>query len=431
FDLKLVCLTQAVGRQSHCTATDAACICNSPSIQADAQGCMMERCTPRELLTTLNISSRTCHLPVRDRSKEYMVISIVLCVISTIIAVMRVVFVAMTSTIKFDDICVILTSAIIVSVTVFNNVRLEESGLGKDIWMLGADDLTAFGRWFYIMQILYFSAIALLKLAILTFFLRIFQYTPIKIPIIMTIIFSALFGIIFVVIAIFLCSPISYFWTKWDEEHEGSCMNINAFAWANGAISISLDIWMLVLPLLQISSMNLKWQKKLGVALMFGVGTFVTIVSILRLVYLVTNASTQNPSWEQFDAAKWSTIEINVGVICVCMPTMRLILVQFFPRLTDWMRSMTGRAKKGDRHRSRTKVAGKPAAPGESILETMVEDGTESTGNSQNMMTGTTCTGGLGSRWRDDEPGLPMRDLGEMSDVGGTNTTDSPKDESG
>jgi hypothetical protein len=189
------------------------------------------------------------------------------------VAVSRIVFVTMTSTIKWDDICIMLTTAIIISVAIYNNVRLQENGLGKDIWILGADDLTAFGRWFYIMQILYFSAIALLKLAILIFFLRIFQYTPIKIPIILTIIFSALYGIAFVITAVFICTPISYYWTKWDEEHDGSCVNINVFAWVNGAISIALDIWMLILPLLQISSMNLKWQKKLGVALMFGVGT--------------------------------------------------------------------------------------------------------------------------------------------------------------
>ena len=29
----------------------------------------------------------------------------------------------------------------------------------------------------------------------------------------------------------------------------------------------------------------------------------------------------------------WSTIEINVGIICACMPTLRLLLVRLFPVL--------------------------------------------------------------------------------------------------
>jgi rhodopsin domain-containing protein len=123
----------------------------------------------------------------------------------------------------------------------------------------------------------------------------------------------------------------------------------------------------------------------------------VTIVSILRLVYLITYASSHNPTWEQFDAAKWSTIETNVGVICACMPTMRLILVRSFPRLTDSVRSMTGRAKKGERYRSRTRVVRNPIiTPGDSILDTMVQGRSDCMSSEHNIMTGTTCIEGEG-----------------------------------
>ena len=33
------------------------------------------------------------------------------------------------------------------------------------------------------------------------------------------------------------------------------------------------------------------------------------------------------------DVSIWSTIEINIGIICACMPTLRLILVRLFPFL--------------------------------------------------------------------------------------------------
>lgn len=44
-------------------------------------------------------------------------------------------------------------------------------------------------------------------------------------------------------------------------------------AFANAGISIALDAWMLALALSQIIPINLHWKKKVGVALMFGVGT--------------------------------------------------------------------------------------------------------------------------------------------------------------
>jgi hypothetical protein len=56
-------------------------------------------------------------------------------------------------------------------------------------------------------------------------------------------------------------------------------------------------------------------------------------VSCLRLKTLVVFASTLNPTWDQYDVAKWSTIEINVGIICACMPSLRVVLGRILPRL--------------------------------------------------------------------------------------------------
>jgi hypothetical protein len=59
----------------------------------------------------------------------------------------------------------------------------------------------------------------------------------------------------------------------------------------------------------------------------------VTIVSILRLQSLVSFAKSANPTWDNYAVAAWSTVEINVGLFCACMPSMRLLLMRFFPKL--------------------------------------------------------------------------------------------------
>lgn len=40
-----------------------------------------------------------------------------------------------------------------------------------------------------------------------------------------------------------------------------------------------------------------------------------------------------NPTWDFYDVGIWSTVEINVGIICTCMPSLRLLLVRLFPGL--------------------------------------------------------------------------------------------------
>jgi hypothetical protein len=61
----------------------------------------------------------------------------------------------------------------------------------------------------------------------------------------------------------------------------------------------------------------------------------VTIISIFRLHSLIENGwSSPNQTWVKFDVALWSTIEVNVGIICACMPSVRSLLVRIFPRMS-------------------------------------------------------------------------------------------------
>ena len=82
----------------------------------------------------------------------------------------------------------------------------------------------------------------------------------------------ALWGFSFVIVAIFVCKPISYLWTQWDGLHEGQCLNDAAYVWTNAATNIALDIWVLAIPLWELRKLQLHWKKKIGVALMFSIG---------------------------------------------------------------------------------------------------------------------------------------------------------------
>ncbi|KAF5700543.1 integral membrane protein PTH11 [Fusarium mundagurra] len=108
---------------------------------------------------------------------------------------------------------------------------------------------------------------------------------------------------------------------------------INGLAWAIATVGIILDFWMLGIPISQLLHLQMKWKRKLAVASMFGVGTFVTVVSILRLRYLVAFGNSSNPTWDSYDTCYWSVIELNVGIWCACMPNLRVLMLKTFPRL--------------------------------------------------------------------------------------------------
>jgi hypothetical protein len=92
-------------------------------------------------------------------------------------------------------------------------------------------------------------------------------------------------------------------------------VDINAITNTHAALSIILDVWILGIPLFQLRGLQMHWKRKIGVGLMFCVGTFVTVVSILRLRALITFSVSSDASWEFYDVSVWSTIEICVGIM--------------------------------------------------------------------------------------------------------------------
>lgn len=95
---------------------------------------------------------------------------------------------------------------------------------------------------------------------------------------------------------------------------------------------------------------------RLPVAIMFCTGTFVTVISVVRLQSLIEFGDTDNPTWNNLKVSLWSTIEINVGIITCCMPTLRLMMLRIFPRMSTTYRSTEAYyAKNGLSQQSRGK----------------------------------------------------------------------------
>lgn len=111
----------------------------------------------------------------------------------------------------------------------------------------------------------------------------------------------------------------------------------------------------------------------------------VTAVSILRLQFLVRFGNSENPTWDQYGTSYWSTIELNTSVCCACMPSMRIILEHFFPKIAG-MRSTRDRLHDSPISLSRHQRAIKPADPDPAInivqsREFQVEYGSDQEGS--------------------------------------------------
>jgi hypothetical protein len=78
-----------------------------------------------------------------------------------------------------------------------------------------------------------------------------------------------LYMVSFVTATALQCFPISFSWTRWDNEHEGKCFNLNADAWMSAGVNIILDLIVISLPLREIKNLVISRRRKFGVMFMF------------------------------------------------------------------------------------------------------------------------------------------------------------------
>ncbi|KAI4671617.1 uncharacterized protein J4E78_000113 [Alternaria triticimaculans] len=154
---------------------------------------------------------------------------------------------------NWDDFLVLATVVLAVPSVVIVDRCMLPNGIGIDIWNVPFDHIDNFIRWLYVVTLLYLLQAALVKITLLSFFLRIFL-------------------------------------------------------------------------------------RRRTVQL------FVTVVSILRLKSLFFFDGDNNYTWKQAKVVLWSMYELHVGVICACIPTLRLIFIRAIPSVISSIQGSTQRS---------------------------------------------------------------------------------------
>lgn len=223
---------------------------------------------------TKNATEKACDVPIRDQTEHLNTITTGIGVVTGGIVIFRLAFKLWARLgWSLDDWFILATGLSAAPSTALTRLGAGKNGLGRDVWTLPFDTVVDFGYYFYIMAFLYFLEVTLLKVSILFFYMRIFPERRIRRVLWATLALNSAFGAAYVFAAIGQCQPVSYNWTRWDGEHEGKCIDIAALTWSNAIVSIAFDVWMLAIPLSQLRKLKLHWKRKVGVALMFIVGT--------------------------------------------------------------------------------------------------------------------------------------------------------------
>ncbi|CZT24213.1 uncharacterized protein RCC_09931 [Ramularia collo-cygni] len=334
------CLLEGVANSGRTGPINITASCSNATATAGTEACAKAACTIREQLTTKNITETLCNRPVREGA-HYSLASVIGLAFAIVSFLMRLASKVSFSCIPgsrfdadfwWDDLAIGIAMLLLFPISGLSNA-LNALGIGRDVWTVPFQNLTRILELYFIAEILYLVTLPAIKIGILCTYLRIFQQPRFRKLVYATIALNGAYAITFIFITIFQCAPVNYAWHKWDGTRPGSCNSINAQSWASAIINIILDIVVVALPMPMLWGMNLNLRKKLLVMLMFGVGSFVTIVSILRLQTLIKFADSTNLTYDYKQAGYWTSIEINTAMCCACMPGIRNLIRRFLPKL--------------------------------------------------------------------------------------------------
>ncbi|RSL69508.1 hypothetical protein CEP54_002331 [Fusarium duplospermum] len=250
---------------------------------------------------------------------------------------------------SWDDLLITMAMALSIAETIcsYYSMRLNYIGIHKkDIPI--TQDFVLGQKWAFTIQILYNPILALVKTSVLLFLMRLGgQKREVRLCIISLLIFNLCQMVAMFFACVFQCTPVSYFWDRMKHvsiRPDGMCINQNAFYIATSSLTILTDVLVLVLPFWIFLGLKLPLKVRAAIIGVFVLGGAVTIMSILRMSWLIetayfTDIMDPDLDWSYDIRFTYSAVETNLAIITASAPALRPLFLQWFPKFFSALKS--------------------------------------------------------------------------------------------
>ncbi|KAJ5182901.1 hypothetical protein N7492_000517 [Penicillium capsulatum] len=265
-----------------------------------------------------------------SRGAQGMAVSIVFTLLATIFVAARLYTrIKLKRCVESNDWMVIIA---LVNSYIFMALDMVEatSGMGMHMKDIPPEILERQMKAFWLTVPFYNAAVLCAKASILLQYFRVFPTHRMRVICWVMITILGLYGTWAVISAFLNCVPVAKFW---DDSIPGFCLSKPGLWFSNASMHITTDLVILLIPIPALIAVDIPNRQKIALIVMFALGGFVCVTSIIRLVSLKRIADSSDPTYDNVGAASWSAIECNTGIICACLPTLKPLFTRFFPGL--------------------------------------------------------------------------------------------------
>ncbi|KAH7407496.1 integral membrane protein [Cadophora sp. MPI-SDFR-AT-0126] len=313
-------------------------ICPNVKLLSTLSTCVQISCPFQDQITVSEIQKELCRgIPIESRSTEIILLVAILSGITFPVAGLK--FYtrwSMSRRLDWDDYAALVATLFMAGLAALE-IASAKLGLGQHYWTVSVLKGVLILKFYYVVQMFYIFVQVTAKMSLLLLYIRVFPRTRTALLSKVGIGFLILHGMVYLFLVIFQCTPIAFIW---DRSLTGKCLNLNVIGYSGAAASILEDFFILILPIIEIKALQLGRGKKWNLFLMFSIGSFACVTSIVRLKFLSDFTNSFDATWDQTDVVKWSLIEEFVAVLCACIPSLRAFLIQKFRMLNSSVRTI-------------------------------------------------------------------------------------------
>ncbi|KAH9871791.1 hypothetical protein J1614_006048 [Plenodomus biglobosus] len=199
-------------------------------------------------------------------------------------------------------------------------------GAGRHIEYIDPADFSMAFKLNFITQPLYLFAIALVKISVGFFLLRIAVRLFYRRLIVGIMIFMAVYTIGCFFTLVLQCTDLRI---MWDPTVEGTCWTsstLKTLGYTNSALNISTDLaFSILIPIPMLWNIQMNHRQKASLICILGLGIFASAAALIKLSYLTNYGRSGDWLWDSRNLTIWTVAECNVGIVAGNLPSLKPI----------------------------------------------------------------------------------------------------------
>ncbi|KAF2749001.1 hypothetical protein M011DRAFT_475753 [Sporormia fimetaria CBS 119925] len=227
-----------------------------------------------------------------------------------------------------DDVTIGIAQVLSIAVSITTVLEVVW-GLGQHTQFVSREDAIRQAKCLYANTYIYNAAQIMTKISFLIQYRRLFPSDRILTLCCWLLVLITAWGVAQEFLVGFACTPLTIF----KPHMKGKCIYSLPIWYLTSGMNIVTDFLIFGIPIHPVLQLRISKRKKLLLLGLFCLGFFTCFISLIRLTTLHKSIHTTDPFWDNAPTAYWSVVELNCGILCACLPTLRPLVQRILPRL--------------------------------------------------------------------------------------------------